>query len=99
VPSGWGEEHRSLDGNVLEEVLHVHAEFREARARERFVEAGEGGRRVRTLLIERIYLHEATLRNDPVLRDTETLVQRAFLPSIACFGRGRKDLDDAVRPR
>jgi hypothetical protein len=43
------------------------------------------------VLIERIHLHEATLRNDPVLRDSETLVQRAFLPSIACFGRGRKD--------
>jgi hypothetical protein len=41
--SGWGEEHRPLDGNVLEEVLHVHAEFRQARARERFVETARVG--------------------------------------------------------
>ncbi len=51
MPSGRGEEHRPLDRSVLEEVLHVHAEIREARARERFVETGERGRRVTTLVI------------------------------------------------
>jgi hypothetical protein len=90
VPSGRGEEHRPLDRNVLEEVLHIHPELREAWARERFVETGERGPRVTTLVIGRVHLHEAIGRNDPVLRDTETLVQRAFLPSIV-GERGSKE--------